>query len=146
MPTSTIVPIVEGPGEVEALPLLLRRMFEHKGRWNIKIQRPINAHGISNIIKPNGLERFLRLASKRDSCDAVLLLLDAEGDCAKEVAEQLSTRAKIYNPLMPTAVVAAKHHYENWILGSAETIAGQRGLQKDLDIINDPESIPDPKR
>ncbi len=143
---SSIVPIVEGPGEVEAASLLLRRMLERNHSWNIRIQRPINAHGIGNIIKLNGLGRFLKVAEKRDACHAVLILLDAEGSCAREVAGRLATRARNHSPHLPIAVVAAKCHYENWLLGSTETLAGKSGLKDSLEIISDPESVPDSKR
>jgi len=146
MRTATIVPIVEGPGEVEAAPLLLRRLCERKEYWNIKVDRPINAHGIGNITKVNGLEGYLEVAARRNECNGILVLLDAEGDCSKEVAKNLAERAKQHSPHLSTVVVAAKHHYENWFLGSAETIAGKRGLKQNLELIDNPESIPDPKR
>lgn len=146
MRNSTIVPIVEGWGEVDAAPLLLRRLCERKNIWNIKIGSPINAHGITNITRANGLERFLEVAKRRAECDGVLVLLDAESDCPREVAEKLATRARHHSPHLPTAIVAAKHHYENWLLASSETIAGRSGLQEHLEVIANPESIPDPKR
>jgi len=145
MPNRSIVSIVEGPGEVEALPILLRRLLEEKQKYRINIQLPINAHGLGNLTKENGLERFLKLAEKRPSCSAILILIDADIYCAKDIAICLANRANVHNPHIPTAVVAAKFRYENWFLASFETLSGKRGLQEELPNIITPEAVPDPK-
>lgn len=79
-----IVVIVEGDGEREAFPFLIRRLLQERQCWNISVSKPvINTHGIGNITKENGLERFLKLAIRRPSCDAILILMDTDIDCAK---------------------------------------------------------------
>ncbi len=142
----SIVTIIEGPGEVDAFPILLRRLLALRQIYGISVQRPINAHGIGNLTTPNGLEKFLKLAENRGSCDAILILIDADVGCAKEIALEFANRARIHNPHIATAVVAAKYRYENWFLASFETLAGQRGLEAILPCLIDPEGIPDPKR
>lgn len=123
-----VVPIVEGDGEVEALPILLRRLLDASHRWDIHIARPKNAHGKGNLTKENGLERFLRYAVKETDCGAVLVLLDADEECAKELAESLALRAAGEGLAHPVAIVAAVRHYENWFLASLETVAPVLGL------------------
>lgn len=147
MSLNSIVAIVEGPGEVDAVPILLRRILWQEQHWNINISSPIiNAHGIDNMTKIGGLERFLNLALRRQDCHAILILIDADVNCAKDIAMSFANRAFQNNQHIPTAVVAAKYRYENWFLASCETLAGKCGLIKNLQIIEHPEEIPDPKR
>ena len=119
-----LIPVVEGDGEVEAVPLLLRRLQNEYRRWDLQIARPKNAHGRDNLLRPGGLERFLRYAWLEPDCIAVLILLDAHEDCPKEIAPQLAARARALNPPCPVAIVLAKCEYEAWFLASLETIAG----------------------
>jgi hypothetical protein len=147
MPGPSLVIIVEGDGEVEAFPILLRRLLGKRGCWDIIISNPpINTHGIGNITKDNGLESFLELALRRPSCDAILILVDADSSCSKDFAIDLARRAFAYSCHIPTAVVATKYRYENWFLASLETLMGNIGLMDNLEIINCPEGISDPKR
>jgi hypothetical protein len=142
-----IVTIVEGNGEVEAFPILLRRLLWDKQCWNFNIsQPPINTHGIGNVVIESGLERFLKLAMRRPGCDAILVLMDADIDCAKNLSVNLAKRALIHNAHIPTAIVTAKYRYENWFLASFETLRGKCGLQENIQAIDSPELVPDPKR
>jgi hypothetical protein len=143
----TIVPIVEGDGEVKSVPILLSRLFAVRELWNLTISKPIiNAHGIGNLTKENGFEKFLKVAMKRNPCDSILVVIDADVHCAKELAIAFADRALNHNPHIPTAIVATKYRLENWFLGSSETIQGYRGLNESLPILNNPEAIPDPIR
>jgi hypothetical protein len=78
-----LVPIVEGDGEVEAVPILLRRFQERLQNWNFQIARPKNAHGKYNLLKPGGFERFLGLCSKDSGCQGVLVLETLAGKTLK---------------------------------------------------------------
>lgn len=120
-----IIPIVEGDGEERAVPLLLRRLQYECQRWDLQIAPPKNAHGRDNLLRSGGLERFLSYAWLEPECAAVLVLLDADEDCPKEIAPQLAERARALNPPCPVAIVLAKCEYEAWFLASLETIAGQ---------------------
>ncbi len=87
-----IVPIVEGKGDEKALPLLLRKILCEMNQWDIQIAHPNNAHGRSNLIKEDGLEKFIRYALKETDRAAILVLVDADADCAKEMAEKFAER------------------------------------------------------
>ncbi len=146
MEQATLIPIVEGYGEVNAVPILLRRILYDKNIYNINIDNPINAHNRPNILKQNGLERFIEVALRRKYCDALLVLLDADDDCAKELGFLLANRLQAICAHVPAAVVVAKRCYESWFLGSTETLAGKRGLANPLQAVSDPETVPNPKR
>ena len=118
-----IVPIVEGDGEVKAVPLLLRRVLgERHGRYDIAIQRPINAKGKPNLLR--NFERFLGLARKFEECDAVLVLLDGDKDCPRELTTGLAQSAAGLNMSVPVAVVCAHREYEAWFVASLDSETG----------------------
>ncbi len=119
-----LVPIVEGDGEVTAVPLLLRRILTEIGRYDIQVNSGKNAHGRGNLEVENGVEKFIRHAWKERDCGAILLLVDADKDCAKELARMFSKRIEAMGIIYPVVIVCAKHEYETWFLASLESIAG----------------------
>ncbi|MEI7820330.1 MAG: DUF4276 family protein [Verrucomicrobiota bacterium] len=122
-----LVPIVEGDGEIEAVPVLLRRLLEVRQRWDLQIARPKNAHGCGNLTKVGGLEKFAELAFRERECAGVLILMDAdeEQDCPMQMAQRFVQRIQNYGARFPVAIVFARREYEAWFLASLETIAGQ---------------------
>ena len=68
-----IVPIVEGPGDEAATPVLLRRiLYERLGRYDLDIVRPKKAKDKGALIKR--LENFLLYARKTPGCAGILAL------------------------------------------------------------------------
>ncbi len=137
MTRNKILSIVEGDGDVEALPILLRRLlFEVKERFEFHIDQPKNAHGCNNLTKFKGIERFLELCRADSSCAAILVLVDTDENCAKDLALDLAARARLLGLQIPIAIVCATCEYEAWFLASLETTAnqsikGRDGLTKD---------------
>ena len=80
---TTIVPVVEGAGDVSAFPSLLGRiLFERYNRPDVRVAQGsmvVRANGRQNL--ENKLERFLQHALNKPDCDAILVLLDTDGDC-----------------------------------------------------------------
>lgn len=147
--TPVIVPIVEGDGEVKAVRPLLRRVLgEHCGRYDIRIQRPINSHGVGGIRKD--IKQFLKYAKKYPECDAVLVLLDSDGDCPRSLAADLARSATDFNMDVPVAIVCAHHMYEAWFIASLDSPSGEKircklALSEDAEYEGDVESINSPK-
>lgn len=118
-----IVPIVEGPGDVAAVPVLLRRILhERSGHYDFDVLRPMMAKGKGGLIRR--LENFIGYATIADRCAAILVLLDADNDCPKELGFELAARASSMNERVPTAVVCAKREYESWFLASDGNFQG----------------------
>ena len=140
-----IVPIVEGDGEVTAVPVLLRKILARDMRFDIQVARPKNANGRGNLTKEGGLERFIRYAWKERDCGAILVLLDAEDECPKEIAREFCRRAEAIGILFPVVIVVAKRMYEAWILASISTIAGRMDVPAGLLPPRDVEEVPNPK-
>jgi hypothetical protein len=72
-----LIPIVEGHGDVEAVPLLLRRVFhEHLDRTGIEVLRSIRVPK-SKLLKDGELERAVELAARQTQPgDAVIIISD----------------------------------------------------------------------
>ena len=118
-----IVPIVEGPGDVAAVPVLLRRILhERSDHYDFDVLRPKMAKGKGGLVRR--LEDFLGYAAITGGCVAILVLLDADRDCPTELGMRLACRARSINIGIPTAVVCAKREYENWFLASDESFQG----------------------
>jgi hypothetical protein len=134
------VPIVEGPGDVAALPILLRRLlWEQNSRYDVEIAKPKNAHGSGKLISE--LERFLRLAAITPDCGSILVLIDADDKCPKELAECLVSRSDVLGLNKPIAVVCAKREYETWFLASLDTIRGRVAISDTASFTGEVESL-----
>ena len=117
-----IVPIVEGPGDETAAPLLLRRVLYERMSSSIDVKRPKKAKGRPGLI--NRLEDFLAYASRTEGCAGILVLLDSDRDCPTELGTELAHRATAAAVGKPVAVVCAKREYENWFLASDDEFTG----------------------
>ncbi len=72
---------------------------------------------------------------------SILILLDADRDCPKDLATKLLHRATAARPDRDIRVVLAKTEYEAWFLAAADSIAGTRGIKPSVAPPDDPESI-----
>ncbi len=142
----TILAIVEGHGEVTALPQLLRRIAgEVSPDLVVETPRPIRVPR-NRIVKEGELERAVTLASHKAGIDGcIIVLLDADRDCPAELAPQLVARAAAACPGRDVRAVLAKTEYEAWFLAAAGSLAGRRGLDEALAPPDDPEAIQDAK-
>lgn len=117
-----IVPIVEGPGDQDAVPILLRRVLYEQMGVSIDVKYPKKAKDRGALIKR--LENFLAHARNTSGCKAILVLLDSDKDCPRELGAQLALRARDSGVGIPVAVVCAKRNYESWFLASDKDFAG----------------------
>jgi len=145
--------IVEGHGEVKALPLLLRRLAYGEHRYDLHIPRPIRVPK-SKIVRaagtldPQELARALKLAllklgSRKNA--AVLVLLDADDACPADLGPDLQHLASRTRPDVLTRVVLAKREYEAWLVAAIESLKRGGHLPADAAPHGDPESISDAK-
>lgn len=117
----SFVPIVEGHGEVFAVPILPRRLGE-------RFHPTVSIH----VLPP---------AEKLDGPGAILILLDTEGGCPAHLGPRLLERARARRPDRTIRVALAHHEYEAWFLAAAESLQGRRGLSADLRPPQDPETV-----
>jgi hypothetical protein len=134
--------VVEGHGDREALPVLIRRIVrEVSSHTIVKIPNPIRIPK-NKLLKPNELERAVELAARKiGQSGALIVMLDSDADCPAEQGPTLLQRARAVRNDLPIAVVLAKREFESWFLASAESLSGKRGLHHNLTAPHDPEEI-----
>ncbi|WP_303786285.1 DUF4276 family protein [Azovibrio restrictus] len=139
---NSLIAIVEGDGEVRALPALLRRIASRLGRYDVTIQTPIRVHRDKFLNDSHEFRRMLRLASTKARDGRVMVLLDADDDCPVTLMRKIKEGARSIIPVSQSlSVVIAQKEYEAWLLAAADSLAGQRGLPVDLVAPPNPESI-----
>ena len=140
-----IIPIVEGHGDVAAVPILLRRIAQSLNVYDAEVGKPIRCSR-HRLIKPGELERAIELAVlKGGSGGVVLLLIDADNDCPAQLGPKLLTRAKAARPDLSIGVVLAKCEFEAWFLGSLESLRSEYGDSRREGLHREPEDIPGAK-
>ena len=133
--------IVEGHGEVSAVPVLLRRIGQAIGSHiQLNIHLPIRFDR-SKIVRPGEIEKAIQLAAaKVGSVGGILIILDADDDCPAELGPNLMQRSRIARKDMPIAVVLATREFESWIIAGANSIR-ERFREETLDRLPEAENI-----
>jgi hypothetical protein len=134
-----IQPIVEGHGEVPAVPVLLRRLRDEGTLWQIDVNPPIRRRR-NELVQEHELRRAVQLALLQENCGAILILFDSDRDCPKELAPQLQAWAQDEAGRTPCGVVMAHKEYESWFLATVESLRGQRGIREDAVSHPEPET------
>ncbi len=140
-----VAPIVEGHGEVIAVRTLLDRIWrEIAGGDFIEVLQPIrqprtklvvldpeHQSGTRRIPNTAELERAVgfaagKLQAAREADDntpeLILLLLDANSDCPRELAPLLAEEVVNLSRTRPSAVVLANVEYETWFVAAAASL------------------------
>ena len=129
-----IVPIVEGHGEVRAVPSLIRRWLRHRRlhRTFVVPDLAINAKGSGRLkaaydrMRHIGIEHYVSAALGYGP-DAIVVVLDADDECLDRplgngLGPELLGRARAVANDTPLAVVVANREYEAWFLASLTSI------------------------
>lgn len=112
-----IVPIVEGHGEVQAVPVLIRRIFaQFQPEIYPEINPPSRIKAGSFLADSAYFEKYIQLAAAKaaQGNGTVLILLDCEDDCPASVGPELLSRAHALRPDVPFIVALAYREYETW--------------------------------
>jgi hypothetical protein len=135
-----VAPVVEGHGEVDAIRILLQRIWSEllEGEY-IEVLPPIRQPK-TKLVQQGGLERALKLAAAKlsqqrtDLPALVLVLVDADDDCPAELGPVLSQRARATASHAVECVVA-NVEYETWFVAAATSLA-------DLLLVGEHETTP----
>ncbi len=137
-----IASIVEGEGEIESVPILLRRVLqEEDGNFWADVKRPIR-QSRNKLVQPGELERAVQLAAldvQRSGC--ILVILDSDDDPPCVLGPLLLKRAVSAAMGLPVRVTLAHREWECWYLAAASSLAGKRGLVTNLTAPDSPETI-----
>jgi uncharacterized protein DUF4276 len=136
-----IASIVEGFGEVEAVPTLIRRFAQLNGRHDVVAPRSFRV-ARDKLLRDGELERVVQQAANEAGPDGrILILIDADDTCPATMGPLLQARALRARPDRVSRVVLAKFEFESWFLAAAVSLRGLRHLPRDLVAPFDPESI-----
>lgn len=127
-----IASIVEGDGEVAALPILLRRLRDELmpgDRFAVPLP-PIRVHRDRFLNRDDEFRKQLLLAAAKSGEQGwILVVLDADDDCPATLAAELCERAKQYVSHRRLSVVMANREYEAWFIAAARSLDGHRGFR-----------------
>lgn len=127
----SVASIVEGDGEVAALPVLLRRLAEWKTpAVSARVLPPIRVRKDRFLNRPEEFSRHLQLAGgKCGHAGWILVLLDADDDCPAGRGPEIAARAAAVLSHRRVAVVLANREYEAWFIAASASLNGFRTFQ-----------------
>lgn len=140
-----IAPIVEGHGEVQAVPKLLHRCAARLvPKCELKVNPPLRVKAGSFVNDQGYFNKYVELAARKakqrpNSC--VFIILDCEDGCPRQIGPELMKRAESLRPDVSVIVVLAYREFETWFLTAARSIRGVCGLPADLDPPDNPEQV-----
>jgi len=144
-----IVPIAEGYGDAEAVPLLLRRILaERLAAPHIRILKPIR-HPRNRLLQGpdhRPIRSTIELAARIGGPGSgLLILMDGDDDCPRDLADRVGGIAREVRPDMPSRTVFAMREYEAWYLAAAPSLRAHRRVRDDAASPAKPEAIRDAK-
>ncbi len=157
MSPKRLVLMVEGQGDVEAAPTLVKRLLaEHSFFDAVSLDpHPIRVGEYSKISK-NGFaewKRFLRVAAMRRNLGGCVLLLDGDSKtkvkgqpfCAMRAAQRLAAEAMTVGAgaQFSVAIVFACMEFESWLIAGVPSLVNQPFTDGRKEISELPSRIPD---
>jgi hypothetical protein len=134
-----LVLFVEGEGEADAVPKLVKRLLTEMGDWYdiLLDDEPFRVGHVSQLVKEDFCKwkRLLGASLKRSNVGGVLLILDGDIEkvmgkdfCAAAVAKSLVGAAMHVGAgkTFSVAVVFARQEYETWLIAGITSLAGRR--------------------
>lgn len=123
-----VIPVVEGHGEVEAVPRLLRRIGAELFNYHqIDVLHPIRGQR-GRMTKPIHLARWLGIAAGKlhqhqsEAPKCILVLADADDECPCDVAASMREIALAACSHIDVACVVAHRAFESWFVAAADSL------------------------
>lgn len=115
--------ILEGAGDKDAVPELIRKLAHQHGIFDLSIvPHPIIHQNIPKLRAGEELERFVQYGLMRDG-DSLLLLLDCDDLCAKDEVHAFAERVRKQNPIKKVGVAFFNSEYESLFITCLDLIA-----------------------
>lgn len=140
----TICSVVEGHGEVSALPVLLRRLGDEVRQVPVLVPTP---HRLprGKMLKDFEISRAVRLQRDRaGGRGGVLVLLDADDDEPTALADRVGASLGIAAERGVEVVVAVRE-FEAWFLAAVELLRDHRSVLEGASLDGDAEAPRDAK-
>ena len=146
MPTLQL--LVEGEGDMQAAPVLLRRLLHEELRrydWQTDPRHTMKVWGLAKLRQ--NLPKFIEHLRGK-TCDGAMILLDLEDQLPCQEAPALAEEIAALQPLpFPVVIVFAYKEYEAWFLAGISSIAARvTYLDSNLTYAADPEAKRGPKK
>ena len=140
-----ILPVVEGDGDMAAVPELMRRIAHDHGRFDIDIPRPQKRGDLPKVLAR--FDNYLEVALLDDL--PILWVLDYDCDDCKDVAKHTATLnapAAVRSGKLPVEFVFMVKEFETLFLADAQTTRSVfPDIAADTSFPADPESVRDAK-
>lgn len=143
-PSRNPVILVEGDGDLKAVPFLIRRLADASGFYDLTpCPNPIKCGEIPKLRKEGQLERFVQYACTRSESDSVILVVDCDDDCPVTTSAEFAVRA---NPIAQrfrkkVGIAFIQKEFETLFLYSLRELSvnypGHGWLLKDSDTVTD---------
>jgi hypothetical protein len=134
-----LVLFVEGDGDGDAAPALVKRLITDAGEWNdiLLDDNPLRVGEVGKLVREDfrDWKRFLGVSLKRPEVGGVLRILDGDIEkvgskafCAATIARSLASAATHLGAgeTFSVAVVFARQEYETWLIAGMASLAGKR--------------------
>lgn len=124
-----IVPIVEGHGEVRALPALLHRLAVG-APTPLYVNPPFRVRAGSFFNDLDYFNRYVEAAAIKAAVGrgTVLILLDNEDDCSATLGPRLLQQALAVRADVACIVALAVREYESWFIHAIRSLEGLHGI------------------
>jgi Domain of unknown function (DUF4276) len=137
---TSLLPVVEGPGDEKAVPALMRRVLHAHGDYATRVLRPQRRGELPKVRA--SFDNWFRVALKERA--AILWVMDFDCtfcDCAKEQAEALLERASRIRPDWPLRVAFMIQEFETLFLAERGAARMALPFPDDVDFPEDPEQV-----
>lgn len=134
-----IQPIVEGPGDIQAIPSLLNRILvEVVGCPYHRIAPPMRlARG--QMVQEGSLRKSVQIATL--TSNYIMLFIDSDDDCCEVLHDLLTPWATREALTSDFDVIGIEREYECWLLAALESLRGLRGIPSTAQSPTDPSCI-----
>jgi len=139
-----IATIVEGHGECEAVPILVRRIALEIDPSFVPRVLPSLRVPASRLVRQGELERSVNFAARKlQGQGGIIIIVDCDWDgcCPAQEGPALLERARGVRKDIPISVILPRREFEAWFIAAAKSLRGKRCLNENLESPPDPESI-----
>lgn len=134
----TLASVVEGPGDVKALPVLLRRICQSRQLFDVSIRPPWRLPK-SKMVKTDQLAPVVQalaggLEPRRG---AILVVVDQDDDSTEDLMTRIG--ATVVGAPVDLRIAVACREYESWFLAAIESLRAHRSVRRDALFEGDPD-------
>jgi hypothetical protein len=117
--------IVEGQGDVSAIPVLVRSVLHANGIYDVQLApRPKTNVEVRKLSRAGEIERYVEYCN-RDDGDSILIAIDCDDFCPLQVSSEWACRIRKLPFRKPVAICLFRCEYEAILLPSINIIANR---------------------